>query len=133
MLILLTGFLTASVSFGAFAYEFYRGDGLEQTRDAAFTTLLFAELLRSFGSRSNTRTVWQVGLFSNLKLFLVVAISLAFQYGIHHISALQTLFGIEPITMNQCLAWTCLGFIPLIILELRKLVRHTPKLTPEAL
>jgi Ca2+-transporting ATPase len=132
MLTLLTGLLTASVSLGAFAYEYYIDGSVEQARDAAFTTLVFAELLRSFGARSNTRTVWQVGWFSNLQLLLVVAISLALQYGIHHIPALQTLFGIEPVTMNQCLAWTGLGFIPLTILELRKWVRRTLKLTPEA-
>ncbi|HYE36924.1 cation-translocating P-type ATPase [Methylocaldum sp.] len=129
ILTLLTGFLTASVSLGAFAYEWYVDGNPEQARDAAFTALVFAELLRSFGARSNTRTIWQVGLFSNLKLFLVVAISLSFQYGIHHIPALQNLFGIEPITMTQCLAWTGLGFIPLAVLELRKLIRRIPKST----
>jgi Ca2+-transporting ATPase len=123
-LTLLTGFLTASVSLGAFAYEYYINGSLEQARDAAFTTLVFAELLRAFGARSNTRTIWQVGLFSNMKLFAVVAISFAFQYGIHHIPALQTLFSIEPVTMNQCLVWTGLGFIPLIVLELRKVILY---------
>jgi Ca2+-transporting ATPase len=123
-LTLLTGFLTASVSLGAFAYEWYVDGSLEQARDAAFTTLVFAELLRAFGARSGTRTVWQVGLFSNLKLFLVVAISLSIQYGIHHIPALQALFGIEPVTLEQCLAWTGIGFVPVIILELRKLIHR---------
>jgi len=126
-LTLLTGFLTAAVALSAFAYEYYAGGGLEQARDAAFTALVFAELLRAFGARSSTRTVWQIGLFSNLKLFLVVAISLSIQYGIHHIPLLQTMFGIEPITMNQCLAWTALGFIPLIVLELRKLIWRVPE------
>jgi Ca2+-transporting ATPase len=123
-LTLLTGFLTASVSLSAFAYELYLDGSLEQARDAAFTTLVFAELLRAFGARSGTRTVWQVGLFSNLKLFLIVAISLSIQYGIHHIPALQALFSIEPVTLKQCLAWTGIGFIPVIILELRKLIHR---------
>ena len=127
VLTLLTGFLTAGVALGVFAFELYVDGNLEQARDAAFTTLVFAELLRSFGARSYTRTVLQVGLFDNLKLFLVVAISLSFQYGIHHIPALQTLFGIEPITLKQCLAWTGLGFIPLAVLELTKLARRKPK------
>lgn len=126
-LTLLTGVLTATVALTAFAYEYYAGGGLQQARDAAFTTLVFAELLRAFGARSHTRTVWQMGLFSNLKLFLIVAISLSIQYGIHHIPLLQTLFGIEPVTMNQCLVWTALGFIPLIVLELRKRIWPGPE------
>jgi Ca2+-transporting ATPase len=127
MLTLLTGFLTASVSLGAFAYEYYIDDNLAQARDAAFTTLVFAELLRAFGARSATRTIWQLGLLSNLQLFLIVAISFSFQYGIHHVPALQALFDIEPITMSQCLAWTGLGFIPFIVLSLRKVLQQQLK------
>jgi Ca2+-transporting ATPase len=127
LLTLFTGLLTAGVALGAYAYEFYLDAGVDQARDAAFTALVFAELLRSFGARSNRRTVWQLGLFSNGKLFAIVALSLAMQYGIHHIPALQTLFGIAPVSMNQCLAWSAIGFIPLLVLEGVKIVRRTIK------
>lgn len=123
-LTLFTGFLTASVSFGTFAYEFYRGASLDQARDAAFTALVIAELIRSFGARSRYRTVWQMGLFTNLRLFLIVVASFLLQLAIHHIPALQTLFGIEPITLYQCAAWIGVGFIPLTILEMVKVGRQ---------
>ncbi|MBF6649776.1 cation-translocating P-type ATPase [Methylobacter sp. BlB1] len=121
---LFTGFLTASVSFGTFAYEFYRGASLDQARDAAFTALVIAELIRSFGARSRYRTIWQMGLFTNLRLFLIVVASFLLQLAIHHIPALQTLFGIEPITLYQCAAWIGVGFIPLTILEMVKVGRQ---------
>ncbi len=127
VLTLFTGFLTASVALGAFAYEFYIDASVEQARDAAFTTLVFAELLRAFGARSSTRTIWQLGLFSNLKLFAIVALGFSLQYGIHHIPALQTLFSIEPMTLNQCLAWTAISFIPFLALEIIKLLRQYRK------
>ncbi|HWO99712.1 MAG TPA: cation-translocating P-type ATPase [Methylococcus sp.] len=120
----LTGSLTAAVALGAFAYEYYADVGLEQARDAAFTALVIAELLRAFGARSAHRTVWQMGLFTNLRLFLIVAASFALQLAIHHIPMLQTLFAIEPITLNQCAAWFGLGFLPLMTLEAAKLVRQ---------
>ncbi|HKX53594.1 MAG TPA: cation-translocating P-type ATPase [Nitrosospira sp.] len=123
-LTLFTGFLTASVSIGAFAYEFYINARLEQARDAAFTTLVFAELLRAFGARSATLTIWQLGLFSNLRLFLVVALGFLLQYGIHHIPGLQTLFGINAMTLTQCVIWAAVGSIPFIVLELRKVIRR---------
>jgi Ca2+-transporting ATPase len=123
-LTLLTGGLTAAVALGAFAYEFYVDNSLEQARDAAFTALVIAELLRSFGARSNTRTVWQIGLFSNLRLFAIVAVSFFFQIAIHHIPTLQALFNIEPVTLEQCLAWILLGLIPLMLLEFRKVWRR---------
>lgn len=128
-LTLFTGLLTAGVTLGVFAYELYVDNSLEQARDAAFTTLVIAELLRAFGARSEQRTLWQMGLFSNMRLFLVVAVSFALQLAIHHVPMLQMLFQIEPITLSQCMGWIAVGFIPLIVLELRKVIcyRHATK------
>lgn len=123
-LTLFTGLLTAGVTLGVFAYEFYIGNRLEQARDAAFTTLVIAELLRAFGARSEQRTIWQIGLFSNMRLFLIVAVSFGLQFAIHHVPILQTMFQIEPVSLNQCAGWIGAGFIPLIVLELRKVIRR---------
>ncbi len=43
--------------------------------------------------RSDTRTVWEVGLLSNMPLFVIVLASFALQLAIHHLPALQALFG----------------------------------------
>jgi len=118
----LTGLLTAAVTLAAFAYELYVDGSPEQARDAAFTVLVIAELLRSFGARSTTLTVWQVGLLSNIRLLLIVMVSFGFQLAIHHVDALQAVFGTVPITVEQCLAWTALGLVPLLALEGRKLL-----------
>jgi Ca2+-transporting ATPase len=123
-LTLFTGLLTAGVTLGVFAYELYIDNSLEQARDAAFTALVIAELLRAFGARSEQHTLWQIGLFSNMRLFLVVAVSFVLQLAIHHVPMLQTLFQIEPVSLNQCVAWIGVGFIPLIVLELRKVIRR---------
>lgn len=123
-LILFTGLLTAGVTLGMFAYELYINNSLEQARDAAFTTLVIAELLRSFGARSERLSLWQIGLFSNMRLFLIVAVSFALQFAMHYIPLLQTLLQIGPVTLNQCMAWVGVGFIPLIVLELRKVIRN---------
>jgi len=124
-LTLFTGLLAASVTLGVFAYELYIiGNSLDHARDAAFTALVITGLLRAFGARSEQRTLWQIGLFSNLRLFLVVAVSFALQLAIHHVPMLQTLFQIEPVSLHQCVTWIGVGFIPLIILELRKVIRH---------
>ena len=58
-LTLLTGTLTAAVTLAAFAYEYFVDGNLNQARDAAFTVLVIAELMRSFGARSAEMTVWQ--------------------------------------------------------------------------
>jgi Ca2+-transporting ATPase len=119
------GCLTAGVALSAFAYEWYTNGRLAEARDAAFSVLVTAELLRAFGARSAVKTIWQVGLFSNLRLLAIVAVSFALQLAIHHLPALQTLFGTEPITLPQCLAWLVLGAIPVTVLEMQKVWQQT--------
>ena len=114
------GCLTAGVALSAFAYEWYTDGSLAEARDAAFSVLVIAELLRAFGARSEVQTIWQVGLFSNMRLLVIVVASFALQLVIHHLPALQTLFGTAPISLRQCLAWLVLGAIPLTVLEMRK-------------
>lgn len=123
-LTLFTGLLTASVSFGVFAYEFNKGSSLDQARDAAFTALVIAELIRSFGARSNSKTLFEIGLLSNLWLFIVVTVSFSLQLLIHHVAALRALFSIEPQSWEQCVTWIGLGFIPLTVLEIRKILQR---------
>ncbi len=124
-LTLFTGLLTAGVTLGVFAYElYYINNSIEQARNAAFTTLVIAELFRAFGARSEQRTIWQLGLFSNMRLFFVVAVSFALLLAIHHVPLFQALFQIAPITLDQCIGWIAVGLIPLIVLELRKVIRY---------
>jgi Ca2+-transporting ATPase len=123
--IVLVGCLTAGVALSAFAYEWYIDNNLADARDAAFSALVIAELLRAFGARSETRTVWQVGLLSNMQLFVIVMASFALQLAIHHLPALQALFGTSPISLGQCAAWVGLGSVPLLVLELRKVLRRS--------
>jgi P-type Ca2+ transporter type 2C len=114
------GCLTAGVALSAFAAEWYTHSSLAHARSAAFFVLVIAELLRAFGARSTVRTIWQVGLFSNVRLVLVVIASFALQLAIHSVPVLHRLFGTAPISLRQCVTWMALGAVPLIVLELRK-------------
>ncbi|MGJ0514630.1 MAG: cation-translocating P-type ATPase [Methylomicrobium sp.] len=115
------GLLTAIASLSAFAFEFYlHTESLEYARDATFTTLVSAELFRAFGARSNSKTVFEVGLLSNIWLFLVITLSFSLQLLIHQIPMLQSLFGTKPLAFEHFAVWMALGFIPLTVLEIRK-------------
>jgi len=74
------------------------------------------------GARSERQTVWQIGLFSNRQLWVIIAVSFALQLAISHLPALQQIFGIAPISLRQWSAWIVLGAVPLLVLELRKMV-----------
>ncbi len=124
--VIFIGILTASVTLGSFAYEFIRNGDLIQAQDAAFSVLVTAELLRAFGARSQTKTIWHIGFLSNIRLFVIVSISFSLQIIIHHFPTLQDFFGIGPVSLKQCLIWVALGMIPLLVLETQKLLRMTP-------
>jgi P-type Ca2+ transporter type 2C len=117
-----TGCLTAGAALAAFAWEFYGGGGIVNARNAAFSTLVFAELARSFGARSRVRTAWEVGLFSNMRLFAIVAASFILQLAIYRFSALEILFDTGPVSLVRLARWIGLGMIPLAVLEIVKLV-----------
>jgi Ca2+-transporting ATPase len=120
------GLLTTLVVLSVFAYEYLGNGDLIQAQDAAFSVLVTANLLRAFGARSRTKTIWQLGLFSNIRLFFVVSISFSLQLLIHHIPILQEIFGIGAVSLKQCLLWVLLGMIPLLVLEIQKMLRKTP-------
>ncbi|HDO7888870.1 TPA: cation-translocating P-type ATPase, partial [Legionella pneumophila] len=120
------GCLKALVILSVFAYEYLIDKDLIQAQDAAFSVLVTAELLWAFGARSDTKNIWQVGLFSNLRLFFIVSISFSLQVLIHHIPVLRELFGIQPVSFTQCLVWILLGMVPLLVIEAQKRLRKAP-------
>src|SRR5690348_17261007 len=89
---------TAGVVLSAFAYAWYTDYNLAHARDAAFSVLVMAELFRAFGARSDTRTVWEVGLVSNLQLCVIVMASFALQLALHYLPSMQVLFGTTPLS-----------------------------------
>lgn len=115
------GCLTTVVVLGAFGYEYLVNGDLIQAQDAAFSVLVTANLFRAFGARSRQKTIWQLGFFSNIRLFFVVSISFSLQLLIHHSPMLQAIFGIGSVSLAQCLLWGVLGMVPLLILETQKL------------
>ena len=87
VLMFAAGILTAGVSLGVYLYGL-KHETLEMARTHAFAVLVFAELLKSFAFRSRDKILWQIGLFSNLKLAAIVGVSFLFQIWSHHSTAL---------------------------------------------
>jgi P-type Ca2+ transporter type 2C len=125
---ILTAMLTAGVSLAVYFYGLqYRG--LDTARTFAFATLVYAEILRSFGARSETKTVWEAGLRSNLKLILIAAPALLFQLWTHHNSTLGSFLKSTEISWTESFTLMAVGAIPLIVLEIIKVIRRHYKTT----
>lgn len=122
---LFTGLVTAAVSFAVYVYMLQSTDAAT-ARSYAFTVMVFAEMLRAFGARSETTPVWRIPLFGNRNLLLVVAASLAVQFASHHSALLGGFLRITPIPLADGLLLLGLGFIPLLVLEALKVTRRRP-------
>ncbi|MHB8763681.1 MAG: cation-translocating P-type ATPase [Deferrisomatales bacterium] len=119
----LTGFLTAGVAFAVYLFVVKAGT-TETARTYAFAVLVFAELLRSFGARSETKPVWRISLLTNVNLVIVVALSFSLQIWSQHNATLGRFLKTSSMSLADCLPLVAVGAIPLLILELVKVVRH---------
>ena len=117
----LTGILTAGVSFAVYLYGL-KFETLELARTHAFAALVFAELLRSFGARSETRPIWRMNFLSNFNLLAVVALSLALQIWSHHNLWLAGFLKTSLVPVRDCLILLALSSVPLLVLEMRKVI-----------
>ena len=114
---------SAGVAFAVYFYVLKAGTP-ETARTYAFPVLVFAELLRSFGARSETKPVWRISLFTNVSLVIVVAISFGLQVWSQHNATLGRFLKTSFMPLADCLLLLALGTIPLLILEILKVVRH---------
>jgi Ca2+-transporting ATPase len=122
----LTGCLTAGVSFAVYLYGLKTGTE-ELARTMAFATLVFAELLRAFGGRSETKPIWRISLFSNINLALIVSVSFGLQVWSHHNATLGLFLKTSFLSLTDCFVLLAVGTIPLVVLEMVKVVRHAQR------
>ncbi len=119
-----TGLLTAGVSLAVYLYAL-KHESLEMARTHAFAALVFAELLRAFGARSETRPLWRMNPLSNLSLLLVVSISFSIQVWSHHHALLAGFLKTSLMPFSDCLMLLSLSVIPLFALEAVKGLRRS--------
>jgi len=117
------GLLDALVAFGVYRWALGH-ETLAMARTHAFTAVVFAELMRSFAARSPVRSLFAVGLFSNLALAAVVAASLAFQIWSYRQSWLAQWLKTVSISWTDLALVFAAGCVPLAVLEFVKLLRR---------
>ena len=119
---ILTGILTAGVSLSVYLYSL-QYETLDMARTHAFAVLVYAEILRSFGCRSEKKPIWKIGLFSNIQLTLVALAAILFQPWTHHNQALGRFLKSSMMSWSECLVLLAIGAIPLVVLETVKVFR----------
>lgn len=118
-----TAVLEGGVVFAAYATELQLA-GVREARSFAFATLVVSQLLRSFAARSPTRVFWEVGVFTNLWLLGVVTFSVGLQVALFALPFTRGLFDLAPLGFGGVTLALALGFVPVSVLEIGKLLRR---------
>jgi Ca2+-transporting ATPase len=119
--ILAMAVLQAAVMLGVFRWGL-RDRSVDEARTLAFTALVLGDLFRAFAARSHTRTFFEVGAFTNLRLLGIVLASAATQYAILYFPVTQRLFRLHAPGLRDGLSCLAAGLVTVTVLEVRKLV-----------
>ncbi len=111
------------MALGAFAMELEM-DTLEHARTLAFSTLVYAQIFNALAFRSFTRVSYEVGLFSNPRLLLVMGVTGLLQVGLVALPWTNELFELGPFSWTVMGLSVLLGLVPPTLLELWKLLRR---------
>ncbi len=108
-------------------------DGLAAARTVAFTVLVLSQLFQSYNCRSETESIFKLGFFSNLKLVWATGLSFVLQLMTHYVAPLRVIFKTEYLPLHDCLLAIALGTVPLVGVEIVKVIKKHPVRSPGVL
>lgn len=98
----------------------YGMDNLLMPRTIAFTTLIMAELVRAFSSRSEKHTLFKIGFFTNKNLVYATLISFGLLMAVLYIPVLQPIFKTYALSLKDWGIVLRFCIIPIVAGELNK-------------
>ena len=116
-----SGLLMAACTLAGFLYGLKVQGSLELARTYAFSTLVVGEVLKAFASRSRTRVLWELGLFSNARLAVIAIATISIQLLSHHWGFLESFLGAGSLSWAECLGILAIAAVPVTLLEVSKL------------
>lgn len=94
------GLLTGLVSLGT-GYAYWRVNSDTHWQTMLFTVLTFSETVIALAVRSQRRSLFQIGLFSNKPLLGAIALTLGLHLAILYVPLLQTLFQTTALSLSE--------------------------------
>ena len=121
--ILRCGLLLAATTLIAFVWALAHGS-VAQARTLAFSTIVFGQIFMALAFRSQSKVLWEVGPFTNLRLLGVVVVSILLQLGLLMLPAARPIFQVTPLSPMMEAGALLWGLVPISLIEMTKLVRR---------
>ncbi|HQN19830.1 MAG TPA: cation transporting ATPase C-terminal domain-containing protein, partial [Syntrophobacteraceae bacterium] len=122
--IILVGGMLCAAAFGLFEWELKRGASEPEARTVAVNVFVFGELFYLLNCRSLTKSMFQLGLFSNPWLFVGVTLMALLQVLYTYLPAMNWMFHGAPIPIE---AWGYIlmaGIIVYLVIGFEKWIRQ---------
>ncbi|AFM01642.1 MULTISPECIES: calcium-transporting P-type ATPase, PMR1-type [Desulfitobacterium] len=122
--ILIRGTIIGLGTLLVFVIALFMGVTMLAARTMAFTTLVFSQLFHVFDCKSETRGIFEVGIFSNPYLVAAVIGSTLMQLSVIYIAPLQAIFKTTALTGWQWALILLVAGGPSILIGLYRLIRN---------
>jgi Ca2+-transporting ATPase len=123
------GVFIAFCSLAAFSFVmFVEKEGLPRARTAAFVVLACSQLFHAFNCRSQTESLFRIGVFTNTKLLLANGISFLLQMMVVYVPFFQTVFKTESLLAFDWVMVIALSSLPLWAMEVIKAINKQTRL-----
>ncbi|MFO7732114.1 MAG: calcium-translocating P-type ATPase, SERCA-type [Candidatus Aminicenantes bacterium] len=128
-LIAFQGALIAACSLSAFLIVLLvEKEGIVMARTAALATLACSQLFHAFNCRSQTRSLFRLGVLSNPQLVLATVSSFLLQMAVIYVPFLQKVFKTEALSLFDLGVIMAFSSLPLWIMEAVKAVNRKLKI-----
>ena len=102
----------------------YGTENLYYARTITFATLITAELLRAFSSRSLTHSVFKIGVFSNKTMNKATLFAFFLLFVVIYVPTLEPIFDTFALGVSDWIGIAAFSIIPLVFGEVYKVVVH---------
>ncbi len=118
--VLWVGALIAALTLGTQAWAL--SEDTRQWQSMVFTVLVFCQLVHSMAIRSETRSLFGMGLFTNPALLGAIALSVVLQLALLYVPWLQDIFRTTALTPAQLAVVFVVPLVVLVAVEIEKLL-----------
>jgi len=118
--LLIVGFLLLFGAFGLFEWELRSGAGAAEARTVAVNVFVMAELFYLFNCRSLTKSVFEVGFFSNPSVFGGALVMTLLQLLFTYVPAMNTAFQSAPIGLASWVRILAVGSLVMVVVGIEK-------------
>ncbi len=122
--VVLVGALILIGAFGLFEYELANGATLAQARTVAVNAVIMIAIFYLLNCRSLTRSMFQIGVFSNRWVVIGIATMIALQLLYTYVPMMNTWLASAPIGIEAWIRIFLVGVVSYLIVEFEKWIRR---------